>query len=63
MALLGARVLVWAGERDEAIRALQAIANTPASPGKGLLRLDPAWDALRDDPRFTALVAASAAQP
>ena len=63
MALLGAWVLAWAGEHDEAIRALQSIANTPAEPGDGLLRLDPAWDALRDDPRFTALVAIPASQP
>ncbi|MBE7159445.1 MAG: hypothetical protein INR62_13615, partial [Rhodospirillales bacterium] len=63
MALLGARVLAWAGERDEAIHALHGIANTPASPGHGLLRLDPAWDALHDDPRFVAMLAAPASQP
>ena len=50
-----ARIYTMVGERDAAIEQLEHLMSIPfdlAGPG---LRLDPAWDALRDHPRFQKL--------
>ena len=54
-----ARIYVMVGERDAAVEQLEYLMSIPfdlAAPG---LRLDPAWDALRDHPRFQKLVGGS----
>lgn len=51
-----ARIYAMVGERDAAVGQLEYLMSIPfdlAAPG---LSLDPAWDALRDHPRFQKLV-------
>jgi serine/threonine-protein kinase len=44
------------GDKDRAITALQRLLSTNgAGITPALLRLDPNWNSLRDDPRFQAL--------
>jgi len=45
------------GERDSAIRQLEALAGIPNGPTPGTLRVEPEWDSLRADPRFKKLAA------
>jgi len=52
-----AQIYAWTGEFDEAFRLLDHLL---AIPAHGLtvptLQIDPAWDPLRKDPRFQALI-------
>jgi TolB-like protein/Tfp pilus assembly protein PilF len=52
-----AQVQLLGGERDATINTLHTALQTPGGTTLALLRLDPAWDALRGDPRFDALAA------
>jgi len=51
-----ARIYVMVGEYDLAIDQLEFLLSNPAWMSIPLLRLDPAWDPLRDHPRFQKLV-------
>lgn len=42
-------------EKDSAIQQLESLVGMPNGPTPGTLRVEPAWDSLRDDPRFKKL--------
>ena len=50
-----ARLYAQIGERDKALQRLE-MAVAERAPMVVLLKVDPAWDAVRDDPRFAAIV-------
>jgi serine/threonine-protein kinase len=51
-----AQIYAWVGEHDEAFRLLDHLLSVPNGLTVPLLKLDPAWDPLRKDPRFQALI-------
>jgi serine/threonine-protein kinase len=51
-----ARVYVMVGEYDLAIEQLEYLLSIPGELSIPLLRLDPAWNPLRDHPRFKKLI-------
>jgi serine/threonine-protein kinase len=53
-----AKIYVMVGEYDEAIDQLEYLLSIPSRLSIPLLRLDPAWDPLRDHPRFKKLIEA-----
>ena len=55
-ALTAAEVFVLTGEHDRAIDLLETLLSVPALVSRPLLRADPLWDPLRDNPRFQKLV-------
>ncbi|MEO6872740.1 MAG: protein kinase [Chthoniobacterales bacterium] len=50
-------VYAWVGERDKAIEQLQNVVKLPCGITYGELLLDPNWDPLRGDPRFSRIIA------
>ncbi|CAN5502432.1 hypothetical protein BH20VER3_BH20VER3_04530 [soil metagenome] len=46
------------GERERALNELERLVSLPGGPTRGTLRVEPQWDALRDEPRFQKLLAA-----
>jgi tetratricopeptide (TPR) repeat protein len=52
-----ATIYCWTGERDRALAQIEGLAKIPNGLSYGELRLDPAWDSLRSDPRFKKIVA------
>ena len=52
-----AMIYAWVGDVDLAIERLNFLAKIPGGPDYGQLKLDPAWDVVRRDPRFTKMVA------
>jgi TolB-like protein/Flp pilus assembly protein TadD len=57
-----AQIYAWTGETDEAFRLLDHSLSVPNGVAVPILKLDPAWDPLRKDPRFQALVEKYAAK-
>src|SRR6266576_2104697 len=52
-----AQIYAWTGESDEAFRLLDHLLTVPTHGlTVPMLKLDPAWDPLRKDPRFQALI-------
>jgi TolB-like protein/Flp pilus assembly protein TadD len=51
-----AQIYAWTGEFDEAFRLIDHLLGVPNGLTIPMLKLDPAWDSLRKDPRFQALV-------
>jgi len=56
IATTAAAVSAQIGENDLAIEQLQSLIGIPNGPTGGLLRAEPEWNLLRDDPRFKALI-------
>jgi TolB-like protein/Flp pilus assembly protein TadD len=51
-----AQIYAWTGESDEAFRLLDHLFAIPNNLTVPILKLDPAWDPLRKDPRYQALI-------
>ncbi len=51
-----AKIYARVGEADKALDLIEELLSIPSDLSIGLLRLDPAWDPLRDHPRFQALL-------
>lgn len=58
-----AQIYAWTGESDEAFRLLDHLLSVPNGVATTMLKLDPVWDSLRQDPRFQALIDKYAAKP
>jgi tetratricopeptide (TPR) repeat protein len=58
-----AQIYAWTGESDEAFRLLDHLLGIPNGLTIPLLKLDPVWDPLRNDPRFQALIDKYASNP
>jgi TolB-like protein/Flp pilus assembly protein TadD/class 3 adenylate cyclase len=57
-----AAIYAWTGEHDLALRFLDHLLQIPNGISVSILKIDPAWDPLRKDPRFQALVEKYAAK-
>ncbi|MFL6543446.1 MAG: hypothetical protein ACJ8I9_09770 [Chthoniobacterales bacterium] len=51
-----AQIYVVLNERDRAFAALEELAKKPNGSSPYLIRLNPAYDTIRDDPRFEPVV-------
>src|SRR5215831_756086 len=58
-----AEIYALTGEADEALRLIDHLLQVPNGLTVPTLKLDPAWDPLRKDPRFQALVDSYSANP
>ena len=54
-----AAALAMAGREEEAIDLIEELLGRPSNMNIGMLKLDPAWDSLRDNSRFQKLIANS----
>jgi serine/threonine-protein kinase len=51
-----AQIYAWVGEKDKALQLVDRLLETPNGVTVPMLKLDPMWDPLRNDPRFQALI-------
>src|SRR5204862_4369873 len=51
-----AQIYAWTGERDEAFRLLDHLLAVPSGLTVPMVKVDPVWDPIRNDPRFQALI-------
>jgi TolB-like protein/Flp pilus assembly protein TadD len=51
-----AQIYAWTGEFDEAFRLIDHLLSVPRGLALSIFKIDPAWDPLRKDPRFQALI-------
>ena len=51
-----AQIYCWTGEKEQALQLIERSLSTPNGLNVPLLKLDPVWDRIRDDPRFKALI-------
>jgi TolB-like protein/Flp pilus assembly protein TadD len=58
-----ASIYALTGESDEALRLIDHLLAVPSGLTVPMLKLDPIWDPLRNDPRFQALIDRYAAKP
>ena len=55
-----AQIYAWIGEKDRAIKQIEAVERVPNYLSYGRLKFHPQWDSLRGDPRFEKIVASLA---
>ena len=60
VAVVLAQIYAWTGEHDQAFELLDHLLQVPNSLTVPILKVDPVWDPLRNDPRFEKLVASPA---
>ena len=51
-----AEIYAWTGETDKALQLIDHLLQIPNGLTVPVLKIDPAWDSLRKDPRFQALI-------
>jgi TolB-like protein/Flp pilus assembly protein TadD len=51
-----AQIYCWTGENDQALQLIEGSLSTPNGITVALLKFDPVWDPIRQDPRFQALI-------
>lgn len=52
-----AQVYTWTGEKELAIETVKQLLSLPGYLSYGYLRIDPAWEPLRNEPKFQELIA------
>jgi serine/threonine-protein kinase len=56
MGVMGAQTFAAVGEKDRALQLVDHLLTVPNGVTVAMLRIEPMWDPLRDDPRFEQLL-------